>query len=427
MPAPRACLLGPPPSPAAAHARHQRCTARPAPAGLFEQLGNASARSPKVPAPVADGCAVHATSGLMQKSGQSGPRHRFAFAPPKPAFGLRMVGTFDCYAREVAALALFMCSCYVALAYHYNLRPLLLLQPLPLHAAEAFASLNLPRHATPLQYFTEYKPFVPYSHIHQPMSSLGDYYAVIHVDLPLHLVVVYHKLDADAGDGLAAGVVLVASPSMIENLPSMPPRSNIFYQSVVLLYEHEEEGGSLGIILNKPIQGIDLEHKKLPPTLRHPTPDASGLLGAIASEQIKPGDVLVGIQHRRLFLACALRWTPTICLCTDAAIQQLLPDGAESEAEEDCDCARWSKGDDVDGGSQLDATVEPEEDEPEWGEHTHHLLLGRAGWKAGQLARELEEGLWSLHRDAGSVLLTTPLTSLWQALSQVPQANDSNY
>eukprot|EP00850_Spirogloea_muscicola_P005594 SM000026S08843 [mRNA] locus=s26:35555:41658:+ [translate_table: standard] len=293
-------------------------------------------------------------------------RQRFAFAPPKPAFGLRMVGIFDCYAREVAALALFMCSCYVALAYHYNLRPLLLLQPLPLHTAEAFASLNLPRQATPL----------------------------------------HQELDVDAGDGLAAGVVLVASPSMIEQLPSMPPRSNIFYQSVVLLYEHEEEGGSLGIILNKPIQGVDLEHKRLPPTLRHPTPDASGLLGAIASEQIKPGDVLVGIRHRS---------------------QQLLPDRAESEAVEDCDCPRWSKGDDVDRGSQLDATVEAEEDEPEWGEHTHHLLLGRAGWKAGQLARELEEGLWSLHRDAGSVLLTTPLTSLWQALSHVPQANDSNY
>lgn len=159
------------------------------------------------------------------------------------------------------------------------------------------------------------------------------------------------------------GCFLVASPALAD--PS-------FLRSVVVLLEHDP-GGSLGLIINRP----------LPMPLRElwaevPESLAAGLLAAEGGPVERGKGILL---HGDPGLAGA------------QAIGQGLAIGGDLAAL----ARRWPAGGDA---------------------HGPRLFLGHSGWGAGQLDLELREGAWLVRAgDPGLVLASPGDPDLWRRLT----------
>lgn len=161
----------------------------------------------------------------------------------------------------------------------------------------------------------------------------------------------------------APGTFLVASPALAD--PN-------FQRSVVVLLEHDP-GGSLGLIINRP----------LPMPLRElwaEVPD--GLAGCILAAEGGPVERGKGIL---------LHGDPA--LAGAQAVGHGLAIGGDLPAL----ARRWASGGDLRGP---------------------RLFLGHSGWGAGQLEQELREGAWLVRAgDPAAVLASPGDPELWRRLS----------
>lgn len=168
-------------------------------------------------------------------------------------------------------------------------------------------------------------------------------------------------------DGITAGRLLVATPQLAD--PN-------FRRSVVLLVEHENESGTLGVVLNRPTE-VPVD-QILPPW--------SGLVTG-------PAVVFQG-GPVALDSALALAQVPG----TDEPLGWRALGGAPAVARV--------------GLVDLDAP--PELLAPELARL--RVFAGYAGWGVGQLRSEVEEGSWYvLPAEAGDVFMEDP-ARLWSAV-----------
>ena len=168
-------------------------------------------------------------------------------------------------------------------------------------------------------------------------------------------------------DGLTAGRLLVATPQLAD--PN-------FRRTVVLIVEHEVEGGTLGVVLNRPTE-VPVD-RVLPPWSRLVTGPSVVFQGgpvaldsALALAQVPGTDEPLGWR--------ALNGTPAVArvglVDLDAPPELLAPEVARLR-----------------------------------------VFAGYAGWAAGQLASEIEEGAWYvLPAESGDVFIDDP-GRLWPAV-----------
>lgn len=176
-----------------------------------------------------------------------------------------------------------------------------------------------------------------------------------------------HSMMKDMDDGLTAGRLLVATPQLAD--PN-------FRRTVVLIVEHEDEGGTLGVVLNRPTE-VPVE-RVLPPWSRLVTgPSVVFQGGPVALDS-----------------ALALAHVPG----TDEPLGWRALNGAPAVARL--------------GLVDLDAP--PELLAPEV--TRLRVFAGYAGWAAGQLAGEIDEGAWYvLPAESGDVFMDDPVR-LWPAV-----------
>jgi putative transcriptional regulator len=143
--------------------------------------------------------------------------------------------------------------------------------------------------------------------------------------------------------GWLEGQLLVATPQV---------KGDMFAQSVIYLFVHNEEG-AMGLVLNKPLDQIQ-------------TSEVLDQLGIEAGPQMRPLPVLHGgpVEEQRGFLLhsgdyasdTSLRAENGLSVTASAAILKAIAQGR--------------------------------------GPHHRLLLLGYAGWGAGQLEAEMEQNSW---------------------------------
>ncbi len=162
-------------------------------------------------------------------------------------------------------------------------------------------------------------------------------------------------------DGSLQGRLLVATPKLTD--PN-------FDRTVVFLCIHDENG-SLGLVLNRPLEGADVE-EHLPQWSPHVTRPAVIFLGGPVQTSVALGLARGGRP------ALADSWTPV------GQSVGLLNLGASP--------------DEVSGIEDL------------------RIFLGYAGWGAGQLDQEIAEGAWVVvETDAGDLFTTEP-GGLWRGV-----------
>lgn len=146
------------------------------------------------------------------------------------------------------------------------------------------------------------------------------------------------------GVGSWAGRLVVARPELGD--PN-------FYRTVVLLLQHDDEDGSLGVVLNRP-SGTDLA--EVLPTWAPMCPS--------------PSVVYVGGPVQPEAAICLGRAAPGTT-ATEAYAPLSLPDGPDPQL----------------GTVDLDADPVP-------GLRQVRVYSGYSGWSPGQLEEEVEEGAW---------------------------------
>jgi putative transcriptional regulator len=168
-------------------------------------------------------------------------------------------------------------------------------------------------------------------------------------------------------DGISTGRLLVATPQLVD--PN-------FRRSVVLIVEHEEEGGTLGVVLNRPTE-VPVD-QVLPPW----------------SELVTGPSVVFQGGPVALDSALALAHVPG----TDEPLGWRALNGSPAVARV----------------GLVDLDVPPEILAPEV--IRFRVFAGYAGWGTGQLRSEIEEGAWYvLPAESGDVFAEDP-DGLWPAV-----------
>jgi putative transcriptional regulator len=168
-------------------------------------------------------------------------------------------------------------------------------------------------------------------------------------------------------DGISTGRLLVATPQLAD--PN-------FRRSVVLIVEHEPEGGTLGVVLNRPTQ-VPVD-QVLPPW----------------SELVTGPSVVFQGGPVALDSALALAQVPG----TDEPLGWRALNGSPAVARV----------------GLVDLDVPPEILAPEVARL--RVFAGYAGWGAGQLQSEIDEGAWYvLPAESGDVFAEDP-DELWPAV-----------
>lgn len=150
-----------------------------------------------------------------------------------------------------------------------------------------------------------------------------------------------------------AGQLLVAHPNLHD--PN-------FRRSVLFISAHDEEDGAVGVIINRPLdkQVSELASQNTPESLAH-IPVYLG--GPVATDQL-------------MFAAFDWKGRDSLSLNQDVVIEAVQAhDGAERE--------------------------------------TIRAFVGYAGWKAGQLEKELEQQAWLLQKPDRAALASEKLPHLW--------------
>jgi putative transcriptional regulator len=161
----------------------------------------------------------------------------------------------------------------------------------------------------------------------------------------------------------AAGMVLVSSPSLIQ--PA-------FLRTVVYLVEHNTGEGTLGFIVNRP---LDVALKDLW------TECPVGLSDLKIAADGGPVERDKGLL---------------IHSCLDLPGAQAMGQGLAIGGELDALAERYATGSDETGP---------------------RLFLGRSGWMPGQLENEIKEGAWIVRPGSIELLLNRkPAAMLWQTL-----------
>ncbi|GAB3963693.1 YqgE/AlgH family protein [Actinoallomurus acanthiterrae] len=168
-------------------------------------------------------------------------------------------------------------------------------------------------------------------------------------------------------DGISTGRLLVATPQLVD--PN-------FRRSVVLIVEHEEEGGTLGVVLNRPTE-VPVD-QILPPW----------------SELVTGPSVVFQGGPVALDSALALAHVPG----TDEPLGWRALNGSPAVARV----------------GLVDLDIPPEILAPEV--IRFRVFAGYAGWGTGQLRSEIEEGAWYvLPAESGDVFAEDP-DGLWPAV-----------
>jgi putative transcriptional regulator len=168
-------------------------------------------------------------------------------------------------------------------------------------------------------------------------------------------------------DGISTGRLLVATPQLAD--PN-------FRRSVVLIVEHEPEGGTLGVVLNRPTQ-VPVD-QILPPW----------------SELVTGPSVVFQGGPVALDSALALAQVPG----TDEPLGWRALDGTPAVARV----------------GLVDLDIPPEILAPEVARL--RVFAGYAGWGTGQLQSEIDEGAWYvLPAESGDVFAEDP-DELWPAV-----------
>jgi putative transcriptional regulator len=168
-------------------------------------------------------------------------------------------------------------------------------------------------------------------------------------------------------DGISTGRLLVATPQLVD--PN-------FRRSVVLIVEHEEEGGTLGVVLNRPTE-VPVD-QILPPW----------------SELVTGPSVVFQGGPVALDSALALAHIPG----TDEPLGWRALNGSPAVARV----------------GLVDLDIPPEILAPEV--IRFRVFAGYAGWGTGQLRSEIEEGAWYvLPAESGDVFAEDP-DGLWPAV-----------
>jgi putative transcriptional regulator len=168
-------------------------------------------------------------------------------------------------------------------------------------------------------------------------------------------------------DGISTGRLLVATPQLVD--PN-------FRRSVVLIVEHEQEGGTLGVVLNRPTE-VPVD-QVLPPW----------------SELVTGPSVVFQGGPVALDSALALAHVPG----TDEPLGWRALNGSPAVARV----------------GLVDLDVPPEILAPEV--MRFRVFAGYAGWGTGQLRSEIEEGAWYvLPAESGDVFAEDP-DGLWPAV-----------
>ncbi|MCO5971527.1 YqgE/AlgH family protein [Actinoallomurus soli] len=168
-------------------------------------------------------------------------------------------------------------------------------------------------------------------------------------------------------DGISTGRLLVATPQLTD--PN-------FRRSVVLVVEHEPEGGTLGVVLNRPTQ-VPVD-QVLPPW----------------SELVTGPSVVFQGGPVALDSALALAQVPG----TDEPLGWRALNGSPAVARV----------------GLVDLDVPPEILAPEVARL--RVFAGYAGWGTGQLQSEIDEGAWYvLSAESGDVFAEEP-DGLWPAV-----------
>jgi putative transcriptional regulator len=156
----------------------------------------------------------------------------------------------------------------------------------------------------------------------------------------------------------APGQFLVASPHL---------RDPNFARSVVLLCEHDDDGGSMGLVVNRPSET--------------PLADALEGVGATSTQRLWQGgpvqrDIVIVLHH-----------------------------GLDVEGARPVSEAMALGGD---AGQLLEALRR--------GSTAVRVFAGYSGWGVGQLRRELEEGSWIVCPGSAEVVFDTTPTEMWAHL-----------
>jgi putative transcriptional regulator len=168
-------------------------------------------------------------------------------------------------------------------------------------------------------------------------------------------------------DGISTGRLLVATPQLVD--PN-------FRRSVVLIVEHEQEGGTLGVVLNRPTE-VPVD-QVLPPW----------------SELVTGPSVVFQGGPVALDSALALAHVPG----TDEPLGWRALNGSPAVARV----------------GLVDLDVPPEIIAPEVARL--RVFAGYAGWGTGQLRSEIDEGAWYvLPAESGDVFAEDP-DGLWPAV-----------
>ncbi|GAA4634995.1 YqgE/AlgH family protein [Actinoallomurus vinaceus] len=168
-------------------------------------------------------------------------------------------------------------------------------------------------------------------------------------------------------DGISTGRLLVATPQLVD--PN-------FRRSVVLIVEHEPEGGTLGVVLNRPTE-VPVD-QVLPPW----------------SELVTGPSVVFQGGPVALDSALALAHVPG----TDEPLGWRALNGSPAVARV----------------GLVDLDVPPEIIAPEV--VRFRVFAGYAGWGTGQLRSEIEDGAWYvLPAESGDVFAEDP-DGLWPAV-----------
>lgn len=163
--------------------------------------------------------------------------------------------------------------------------------------------------------------------------------------------------------GSWAGHLLVATPLLVEDA---------FRRAVVQLLQHDDEDGALGVVLNRPSR----------------TP---------LSEVLPGWDLLAGGDDATVFVGGPVQQSAAICLAG------LRPGAPADPSYLAVPGAPWLGTVDLD--VEAGAAVE-----------RVRVFAGYAGWTAGQLEAEVEEGAWWVVEALPDDCFTVDPAGLWRAV-----------
>jgi putative transcriptional regulator len=164
------------------------------------------------------------------------------------------------------------------------------------------------------------------------------------------------------------GSFLIATPTLTERT---------FRRSVILLCEHAE-GGSLGVIVNKP---LDLTVDKLLGYLElGPVPSSRGQQAVFFGGPVRPEGGLV-LHSPPARWGSTIQVTPELCICYTRDILEAIARGE--------------------------------------GPERYLVALGYAGWGPRQLEHELTENAWLLAPSRADLVFEAPVEERWRTAASL--------